>query len=173
MINKLTNQEIAKVLAMYWGQKFRYSGSIGVHRTVAGINRNWNIADDSNEDVSYRVDKCQLLLLRLEDITDEDAVEVAMIAADNPEFNGDAIERDTSHMSLKTKETTVWIWADGSVNVDVKNEMVDTYNQSEIQQMFTQKGYAVPLYLGVGHWANGKTAIELGIAIDIKTLTNG
>lgn len=33
-------------------------------------------------------------------------------------------------------------------------------------------GYAVPLFFGIDHWANGKTAIELGMAIPNPTPSN-
>jgi len=39
-------------------------------------------------------------------------------------------------------------------------------------QQFILWGYAVPLYFGPNHWANGKTAIQLNIATD-KTLQYG
>jgi hypothetical protein len=34
-----------------------------------------------------------------------------------------------------------------------------------LTQHYFQQAVAIPLYFGFGHWANGKTAIELGIAI--------
>jgi hypothetical protein len=36
---------------------------------------------------------------------------------------------------------------------------------SRLFQYLISKGYAVPLWFGIDYWANGKTAIELNIAI--------
>lgn len=36
-------------------------------------------------------------------------------------------------------------------------------------QQLLKWGYSVPLWFGLDHWANGKTAIELGIAIEAPT----
>lgn len=158
MEQKLTNSEVARVFTMYWGCE--YLAEDGIKKNVTGYSVEF--ANDN---------EYKLLLSRLEDITDEDAIEVAMLSVENPKFKDWSIERTKSYLSLKAKEVTVWIWFDGTqVNVDVKDEMVDTYNQPEIQQLFTTKGYAVPLYFGVGHWANGLNAIELQIGIDKKTL---
>lgn len=37
-----------------------------------------------------------------------------------------------------------------------------------LTQHYFQERVAIPLYFGFGHWANGKTAIELGIAIPTR-----
>lgn len=56
-------------------------------------------------------------------------------------------------------------------NLFVQANLIQSSNPLTIYayQYLIFKGYAVPLWFGVNHWANGKTAIELGIAID-KTL---
>jgi hypothetical protein len=41
-----------------------------------------------------------------------------------------------------------------------------------IYQYLIQQGYAVPLFYGVGHPMNGKTAIELGLALDATAITH-
>ncbi|MES2428268.1 MAG: hypothetical protein V4560_14910 [Bacteroidota bacterium] len=50
-----------------------------------------------------------------------------------------------------------------------KNEWIFRFtNNAKVLQYLISKGYAVPLWFGIDHWANGKTAIELGIAIENK-----
>lgn len=41
-----------------------------------------------------------------------------------------------------------------------------------LTQFYFHNNIAIPLYFDYGHWANGKTAIELGIAIPDRTLLN-
>lgn len=84
----------------------------------------------------------KLLLKPLSAITDEDAIEVAKL-----------------DLNIPTAET-------GKFIVDRINRLGGGDNYT-IQYLIS-KGYAVPLFFGVNHWANGKTAIELGIALTNK-----
>lgn len=45
-------------------------------------------------------------------------------------------------------------------------------NQLLVTQAYCDLNYAVPLYFGVGHWANNKTAFDLGIAIPDRQVLN-
>jgi hypothetical protein len=133
-MNQLTNEEKARVFAMYLGQKvFSNSYSKGIRELTAN--------DIGN--VLYSDDKGLLNLTPLQDITDEHAVEVAKMIKPNWYID----EHNTKDIA----------WS-------LQHEFFDIdYN---VYQYLIQKGYAVPLFFGVNHWANGKTAIELGIAID-------
>jgi hypothetical protein len=54
----------------------------------------------------------------------------------------------------------------GQHQADIRNlNLWESFNQLILY------GYAVPLWFGIGHWANGLTAIELGIAIDKQQTT--
>jgi hypothetical protein len=138
-IKKLINQEIAKVFAMYFGQECYM---LTVH----------------NEYKPFRVDgavlqligeiKYFIILTPLDKITDEHAIEVGRI-------NG----VPTYSFLLVGKSMTHWL-AEKGTNRDVR---------FEIYQQLIIWGYAVPLWFEIDHWANGKTAIELGLAIDAST----
>ncbi len=50
------------------------------------------------------------------------------------------------------------------------SEFMNRSIESDRFQQLIIWGYAVPLFFGIDHWANSKTAIELGIAIAITQL---
>lgn len=151
-MNQLTNEETAKVFAMYWGSEILisqndqpiiekvqgslcYSSSLTIWSCQTGYNTKFF--------------KVKLLLKPLSSISDEDAVEVARLA---------------NYLKLKTKMA--------AIGRDVINSLIGkthTYHYSQpfaIFQYLISKGYAVPLFFGVNHWANGKNAFELNIAIE-------
>lgn len=43
----------------------------------------------------------------------------------------------------------------------------DSINSMHLFQYLIKEKFAVPLWFDIGHWANGKTAIELGVAVEI------
>jgi len=49
---------------------------------------------------------------------------------------------------------------------DEHRERIDHLNLWECYNQLVLWGYAVPLWFGIEHWANNKTAIELNIAKD-------
>lgn len=91
----------------------------------------------------------QLLLTPLSEITDEHAVEVARA------FN--SISKNIDDKSASEYGKSV---------VEVCMQDVNTYCH------LISKGYDVPIWFGINHWANGKTAIELGIAISNQKKSN-
>lgn len=92
---------------------------------------------------AYKNNECCLELTPISSITDEDARQVCVMEL--PLHEPDS--------SPSTKE---WIEK-------------DQFNLSYPTFMFLiSKGYNVPLYFAPKHWANSKTAIELGIAIEKK-----
>ena len=60
-----------------------------------------------------------------------------------------------------------------SVESITKGELQDLNNFTQISMLLKKNFYAVPIYFGLNHWANGKTAIELGLAKTIETTTDG
>ena len=130
---KLTNDEIAKVFAMYWGN-VSFKNGIGGHSVLS--------LTDCNDIGLGRISG-KLLLSRLEDITDEDAIEVAKLLKLNPH---DYILKEI-------------------LGTYFNNRRIDEY-PADVYLYILSKGYAVPLFFSVGHWENGKDAITLGIAID-------
>lgn len=87
----------------------------------------------------------RLALTPLSAISDEHAIEVGKLNISGDGFNYLAIGKSITH----------WLEKYGK-NRDVS---------FEIYQQLIQWGYAVPLFIESGHPDNGKTAIELGIAI--------
>lgn len=94
---------------------------------------------------------CQLILTSVSDITDEHALQVAKMAGFNTVDLGKSIVMEHFKSNIFPVEGINW-WA--------------------IFQYLISKGYAVRLWFGPDHWANGKTAIELGLAIDKDTIVN-
>lgn len=173
MENKLTTEEIAKVFAMYWGQDIvcrpeyeEHSGS-PIHNAlslfVLGM---------------FKIENHILLLYTLPDIADEHAIEAAELINDKkyPEAESFKVVKEGEKISVYSSEVRhsdmpsfgfryeTKLYADGyAVKMGTSRP---TYQMPyEAYQYLIQKGYAVPLFFGVNHWANGKTAIELGIAI--------
>lgn len=146
MENKLTNEELAKVFAMYLGCPIQLEdGQISSKST-------WIIADgylmvNYNDigDSEHICRECRMLLTPLSAITDEDAVEIAFLS-------GIMLR----HRYVESEERQKAI----NIGKKVKGLSYPT------REFLILKGYAVPLWFGIDHWANGKTAIELGIAID-------
>lgn len=152
MENKLNHQEISLVFAMYLGQEFQFEKEDP--ETLDGITTGGVVlgdqADESGE-ATYGIDDCKLLLTNLADISDEDAIQIATMC----EF---------------TYSPSVSL---GKEIVNSFSSVLWTESYSPMQlvgayQFLIFKGYSVPLWFDVDHWANSKTAIELGIAIDKK-----
>lgn len=93
---------------------------------------------------------CKLLLTPLSAITDEHAVEVAKIVG--------CIDKECPESDFK-------YWGDYIKARLIMKGVDDFYHSVKIFQYLISKGYAVPLFFGVDHQDNGKTAIECGIAI--------
>lgn len=152
----LTKEEIAKVFAMYMDAKVRVC-LYGYTTNINAISKGLISLDNSPTNnrptafVSQSVWGIRLLLRPLSAITDEDAIEVAKLSlfTGNPEayvkVGKDIIERVINYKSY-THRRMVFC--------------------PEQYLFLISKGYAVPLFFAPNHWANGKTAIELGIAID-------
>lgn len=162
---KLTNEEIARVFAMYlgcdiefvynspyvtWIRENRRANLIGVRGIAAVLNpirRNGKL--DKNSENHLKVHLCKLLLTPLKNISDEDAIEVAKLKKKNIYNEGD-------EDAPKGRQ--------GLLDYGYGIVITKSFCHEGFQYLM-QKGYAVPLFFKVNHWANGKTAIELGIAI--------
>ena len=127
-----------------------------------------NVFEEPHYD-EYRTIK--MLLTPLSSITDEHAIEIA--------FKNNTLPENWQIFKVYSQAPETWCavkYRRNYVENDLKlNEDGYEYKETYITfyqlydwqfQYLIQKGYAVPLFFGAGHWANGKTAIELGIAID-------
>lgn len=126
---KLTNEEIARVFAMYWGN-VSFENGIGGHCILSLTDVN---------DIGLGRISGKLLLTPLPNISDEHAIEVAKTM---PEGYG--------KINALSGKNWLEFW--------MPNLPYSLHRQLILW------GYAVPIYFGVNHWANSKTAIELGIA---------
>lgn len=178
-MNKLTNEEIAKVFAMYLGCEIENKPYTGLppsekdYFTVIGkliycipekderlvcVIQNKDAQGFDWDDRSHIPDfDCKLLLTPLDKISDEDAEMTARVL----KIKSDEYLAKSGEDWNRIKVVKRWI----ETGRYMGEEFLDIF----AYQYLISKGYAVPLWFGVEHWANGKTAIELGIAID-KTL---
>ena len=144
---ELTNNEKAKVFAMYLGRILYWyhmpSDALTYVTTIDG-----NALDNM---IAHDCWRLQTALTPLDKISDEDAIEVGKLSTDarwigEPDAVGMAVIRN------------------------IKTGLMPMFESYAVYQYLISKSYAVPLYFGINHPANGLTAIEVGIAID-KTLT--
>jgi hypothetical protein len=146
----LTPEEIAKVLRMYYGCECETIAPDGIpHQIHETINYYW--LDRSARDGTV----LKPFLRPLSAITDEDAIEVAKILR-----SPHAVYHlsDPKNMIESAKYWIQW----GLIAVFTNNGVANHF----AYQYLISKSYAVPLFFSPGHWANGKDAIALGIAID-------
>lgn len=142
-MEKLSNEEVARVFAMYIGCDIRHSSDnsdklLGIGRKgecfVAG-----GYIDAEN---------AKLLLTPLHKISDEDAIEVAKM------YGGvRCLLSDDGFLQIIDTNNAV-----------VKYFIIHHDLPSMLSQFLTKQGYAIKLFIAPNHPANGKTAIELGIA---------
>jgi hypothetical protein len=206
-MNKLTNEEIARVFAMYWGCDVEIDIRVNKVRKIQGVSFNainelLFITNDGNFGLKHWI--VNLLLTPLDKITDEHAIEVAKIilgdvfknyisSIDSIKYEGKTIGKLKTITCVPSNENKKIGWLDRFINFplytnpkehhwigigNINSDKTRTYltkGITEYSQTFQQLiiwGYAVPLFFGVNHWPNGKTAIELGIAVDKTTLQN-
>lgn len=174
----LTREETAKVFAMYLGQYVIHDDGeiahlVGVVDTYAHL-----IHLDTNSYGSGSVDYVKLLLTPLSAITDEQILELCKVYA--PTIFGDyrynkwAIEQDGVKsdtwdvVNIKRKNDG-YVFQLDKIDGELRlydEDMVDTSSINHYyQQWYFQNRFAVPLFFSIDHPANGKTAIDLGIAI--------
>lgn len=166
-MNKLTQEEIAKVLSMYMFSDFRYRyvdfepgvWAIGAKLTPERLVR---VLNDKS------IDGVQLLLTPLSKITDEHAIDLMHIEYQGHSANSEIlkINRRNNIVELSFRY----------IHPDHNNDDGYSYSgyafsttasmQSKRFQYLISKRYDVPLWFGLNHWANNKTAIQLGIAIE-------
>lgn len=177
---QLTNEQIARVFAMYLGCDVEYEYTIGyvTKKTVGKLrgidNSNLGIvlfiSHYENGLMSEGNTEDKLLLTPLSAITDEDAIEVAkMMMMGNWPQRKYITRRDDHSIDISTyggatfKEFTRIVFHTGHIWSNSGSNQ-NTINTAQAYQYLIQKGYAVPLFIAPNHPANGKTAIELGIA---------
>lgn len=168
MNQKLTNEEIARVFAMYLGQKAILSiDDIPDFLTSVDI---YNMTVDFTSDFNQSVEEIKVLLTPLSKITDEHAIEVVDILF--PTNTLTAINGKAQYVGKTTvlfHLCNVGFSDENEHNTSSSREIIleiQPFYVINAREYLIQKGYDLPTFFGINHWANGKTAIELGIAID-------
>ena len=152
-MNKLTNEEIAKVFLMYYNAEIINPRFKGTPLQYKNSMSRWFEASKYEQTKEEFWAERKLVLTPLFAITDEHAIEVTKCCGFNNISWSDKRKRSIG------KEIVYAI----SDNVSISYE-VYAFEITYVFQYLIQQGYAVPLFFGISHWANGKTAIELGIA---------
>lgn len=176
MEQKLTNQEIAKILAMYLGCecKGKYGTMIYTLQNV-DLKASPLLKDKhGNECVIFDF---KLLLTPLDRISDEDAIGACRsnynLCFESPNTNnGWRVERKNDYRAFieilndKNEFSFCLDLITGDIMMYRNGEADPTGHHGQSFQYLISKGYDVPLYFSPNHWANEKTSIKLGIAID-------
>lgn len=190
MKQELTNEEIAKVFAMYWDgntNPCKNCTSCLVltpdgERQLIGFAFNKIYVRTWPENISpcsayftYDKNDCKLLLTPLSKITDEHAIEVCQIVSHASVYTYSVL-RGLNFVQVVGEDQegdsyggTFYIFFDGTITWDWYNK--DNQSGYEIKifmayQYLISQGYAVPLWFGIDHPNNGLTALELGIAVE-------
>lgn len=161
---ELTKHEIHRIFALYWGCDAIEDGETGKVYVLDEL----SCPDDVEWGTPYGP---RLILRPLSKVTDEDAIEVAKIMGMPANAEILKIYRDReSWIEIEYR----WV----NEVAELNNEDGYSYSATGVPirevghavpfQFLIQRGYAVPLFIAPGHLDNGKTAIELGLAIERK-----
>jgi hypothetical protein len=176
-MNQLTQEQTARIFALYlqcearvsiaFGAPFR--GSKIVAADILGVIDSkvhlqcYDVHGNKCEELHIsELINCKLLLTPLCKITDEDAIEVAKI---NGMVNAKVV-RKVLYIVLTDDSHCIYIHYNGRLQYSKNGQLMGLEYYDFIMQFLIQRGYAVPLFIAPNHPDNGKTAIELGIAID-------
>jgi len=173
MTHNITNEQVARVFAMYLGCEIRY-GENEEASTLESIATSGLIGDENRDERGegwYDQSDCKLLLTPLHAISDEDAIEVSKLF-----WRGSATNEERKYLGRMAVgfhfENYSWDYENGFDTAKNRKRIseIGFIAATRIYQYLIQKSYAVPLFFEPGHPDNGKDAIQLGLAID-KTKT--
>lgn len=172
MIENLTNQEIAKVFAMYLGCKVEedYSGK-SPNGTLTEVNL---LAGGTckvlhNVEWAFNIEDCKLVLQNLSSITDEHAIALAKMW--QPDYDWEPKDITEDYLFLTCRDYQMWIWFEGELSFE------EIYHHSERIAETTTCGNIIELIDQLREWGyalpyKDQSLFELGIAIDkTKLLT--
>jgi len=152
MAEKLTNEEVVKVLGGYLNCEVEFEKELSDPNKIgSGKVRRRIRYYDLDERI---VENIKLLITPISAITDEHAIEVADILKYKSE---EYFKENLGYSRIDAVKMLL---------LEKGNYMGQICNILHSYEYLKSKGYDVPLWFGINHWANGKTAIELGIAID-------
>lgn len=155
MEQKLSNGEIVKVLMMYFGSlcEYGYEGNRYIGKLIGYDYRYGFMLSNESVGAPYRFVRYELispLLTHLSSISDEDAIQVCKMFYPHKNYG---IVQSSNLGKIIAKDFII------------QKETLNLQAYLSLQQYLIQQGYAVPLFFGIDHWANGKSALDLGIAI--------
>lgn len=162
---KLTNEEIAKVFALYLGCKMEYTSvfdpNLKLRGNLLGVcsyTTELLLTDDSSDLNNQSViGHAKLLLTPLSNISDEHAIEVAKILYPDHHNNNYTVQRENNRVDVWFGYNCVHIYHDGSIK-----GKEDGWINYEVADQLREWGYMLPY--------KGFDLFELGIAIN-KTKT--
>lgn len=155
--NKLTSEEIAKVFSSYYPCKVMKHKSWAKEAKPKEFN---NVHQNTG---------WYMQLKMLDSISDEDAIEILHTEYPNV-TNGFEALKIQRNRHCRVVINFRYKHPDNRRNLDDGFSYSSWENNfgtmdADLFQYLISKGYAVPLWFGINHWANSKNAIELGIAI--------
>lgn len=174
-MNNLTTNEKAKVFAMYLGCDFLINVKADLKEKAKEFRPELLHYVENSKGYSecekrvfgkealalYNLDYCTLLLTPLEKINDEECLFISSVVY-------------TGKTPLKERVSMGRHYVEYNFLNKPKNGSISTILDREfgvkeaiiIYQYLFSKGYIIPLFFSPNHPANGKTAIELGLAMD-------
>jgi len=132
-----------------------FEGMIQIESDFSGDSVDW-----------WNTSTCKLLLRPLSAITDEDAIEAVKILI---EGSGLTLEESLAGMKDAGLSWGYIFKPFSDLKFATADNDVHPFVVHSCYQLLSQLGYAVPLFIAPNHPLNGKTAIELGLAIDSTT----
>lgn len=189
-MNNLTNEQKARIFAMHLGCSVCGHDDNNPYRLI-GVDSEGEFGylkidtENSEEGPSWEhAEFCLLLLRPLSAITDEDAIKLIRLECINFDKNYTKVPFTIRRELTDSGRLGIFFdrkHEDGVIDCPVRLYVSGlSYNaggfSSSISykgvQWLISKGYAIPLFIAPNHPDNGKTAIELRLAIDI-TKQNG
>ena len=139
-------------------------------------NTNYGTIELDYDNFEFSVNEnMQLVLKPLKDISDEDVLNCAELVTGTIKYAFRIVQKRTDSITLFNdtgySSSKIFVfWFDGRIDwyfVNANGQLQSLPKRQDIShQYLISESYAVPLFFSLNHWANGKTAIELGIAIE-------
>lgn len=159
---QLTNEEKQTVFAMYHGQEVLcFPSDDVVSHWLPPAKLEWNVIGGTY----YGVNNTILSLRNLIAITDKDLLVMCKILDPKASIKE---HREGIKRAREEREVAEIVQPFLNAKANIADNTISPVLINQVFEFLKLKSYALPLFFGVGHWANGKTAIELGIAIEKK-----
>lgn len=188
-MEKLSNEEVARVYNYYTGCEVSITGHKDKHHLSACIiARGGKLSIYTRSEKGYISNRLlgmvKLLLTPLHKISDEDLqtlIDILLGGKRNRAISITRVSENSTQVTYKIEEVQgeeydsvemlLHIFGNELYNTwlyhhkkGIWHKSQDLHNSHLLTQFLIQRGYAVPLFIAPNHPANGKDAIELGIA---------